>query len=115
MKNRMFHLKPLLHACLAGCGLLGSLNALAHETHDTLSYKSAAVPVSHGGLTGNFDMTSNYMFRGISNSNNLPAVQGGWTYTFGGTGLYFNLWGSNVNFVDPQGNLATVEFDTIMG
>lgn len=71
-------------------------------------------PKENSALTGNFDITTNYMFRGISNSNNNPAVQGGFTYTFP-IGLYFNIWGSNVDFLDHQGNTATVEFDTIAG
>jgi uncharacterized protein (TIGR02001 family) len=66
-------------------------------------------------LTGNFDITTNYVFRGISNSNNNPAFQGGLTYTFLTTGIYLNVWGSNVDFVDPQGFQATVEADTIIG
>jgi uncharacterized protein (TIGR02001 family) len=45
----------------------------------------------------------------------LPAVQGGFTYTFLTTGIYLNLWGSNVDFEDAQGNTATVELDTIAG
>jgi uncharacterized protein (TIGR02001 family) len=66
-------------------------------------------------LSGTFDITTNYIFRGISNSNNNPAFQGGLTYTFLSTGIYFNVWGSNVDFADPQGNQATVEADTIVG
>ncbi|MBV8803173.1 MAG: hypothetical protein JO131_09505, partial [Gammaproteobacteria bacterium] len=66
-------------------------------------------------LTGNFDITTNYVFRGVSNSNNNPAFQGGLTYTFLTTGIYLNVWGSNVDFLDPQGHIATVEADTIIG
>jgi len=66
-------------------------------------------------LTGNFNITSNYVFRGVSNSNNLPAFQGGLTYTFLSSGVYANIWGSNVNFQDASGNTATVEMDTIVG
>ncbi|HEX4045510.1 MAG TPA: TorF family putative porin [Gammaproteobacteria bacterium] len=63
------------------------------------------------GFSGNFDLTSNYVFRGVSNSENLPAAQGGITYTFP-IGLYLNVWGSNVKFT---GTDATVELDTIIG
>lgn len=65
-------------------------------------------------LTGTFNISTNYMFRGVTNSNNNPAAQGGFTYTFP-SGIYFNIWGSNVDFADPKGNIATVEFDTIAG
>jgi uncharacterized protein (TIGR02001 family) len=66
-------------------------------------------------VSGNFDITTNYVFRGISNSNNNPAFQGGLTYTFLTTGIYLNVWGSNVDFLDPLGHQATVEADTIVG
>lgn len=106
----------MLVAGLSGCF---SLNAFADATPSG-NWKNPTVPATTpapapGGLTGNFDITSNYMFRGISNSNNLPAVQGGFTYTFSSTGVYFNLWGSNVYFPDTQGNTATLELDTIAG
>lgn len=75
---------------------------------------------SIGALTGNFDITTNYMFRGISQSNNLPAFQGGLTYTFKKPGIYFNLWGSNVYQSETTRDgttigTATVEIDTIVG
>lgn len=62
-------------------------------------------------LSGTFDLTSNYIFRGVSQSANLPAVQGGLTYSFP-IGLYLNAWGSNVRF---PGTDASVELDTIIG
>lgn len=66
-------------------------------------------------VSGTMALASNYMWRGISLSDNLPAVQGGLTYTFLKTGIYLNLWGSNVKFPDINGNNATVELDTVIG
>lgn len=71
-------------------------------------------PNEAGPLTGTFAITSNYIFRGVSNSNNNPAVQGGLTYSLP-AGFYANIWGSNVDFLDPEGVKATVEFDAIFG
>jgi uncharacterized protein (TIGR02001 family) len=65
-------------------------------------------------LSGSLTFVSDYVFRGVSQNNNLPAVQGSMTYSFP-INLYFNLWGSNVNFFDSHGNNATVEMDTIIG
>lgn len=62
-------------------------------------------------LTGNLTWTSNYIFRGVSQTRNLPAIQGGLTYTFP-WGIYANMWGSNVKFEDSD---ATVEIDGILG
>lgn len=66
-------------------------------------------------LTGNFDITTNYVYQGLSNTNNVPAFQGGLTYTFLSTGIYLNTWGSNVNFETFNGHQATVEIDAIAG
>lgn len=66
-------------------------------------------------VTGTFDFTNNYMFRGISLTDNIPAVQGGLTFTFPKNGIYISEWGSNVDFLDAQGHTATVEFDTALG
>ena len=55
--------------------------------------------------------TTNYVFRGISQTSNLPAVQGSLTYTFP-IGIYLNMWGSNVKFANST---ASIEIDTILG
>lgn len=62
-------------------------------------------------LSGTFDVTSNYIFRGISQSSNYPAFQGGLTYSLP-FGFYVNTWGSNVSFT---GTKASVELDTVAG
>lgn len=68
-------------------------------------------------ITSSWDLTSNYIFRGLTQTNNTGAVQGGITYTLPGTGIYGNVWGSNVKF--PEDDLghtaATLEFDTSIG
>src|SRR3982751_6029953 len=89
-----------------------SKKVLNESAELTLPADTTATP---SPLTGNFDITTNYVFRGISNSNNNPAFQGGLTYTFLTSGIYFNVWGSNVDFVDAYDNQATVEADTIVG
>ena len=65
-------------------------------------------------ISGTFDLTSNYIFRGISQTTNKPAAQGGLTYTFP-VGLYFSVWGSNTNYTTPDGKTVTSEFDTAAG
>lgn len=66
-------------------------------------------------LTGSLTLTTNYMNRGVSQSNNVPAVQGSLTYTFTPTGIYFNVWGSNVDQPAPDGSTGTLEIDTLAG
>jgi uncharacterized protein (TIGR02001 family) len=94
----------------------GANAATSQQNASSAAGASAAAPQqAQSPVSGNFDITTNYIFRGISNSNNNPAFQGGLTYTFLKTGIYFNVWGSNVDFLDPQGRQATVEADTIVG
>ncbi len=62
-------------------------------------------------LSGYLTVTSNYMFRGISQTRNLPALQGSLSYQLP-LGIYLNMWGSNVRFEDTP---ATVELDSVIG
>lgn len=55
-------------------------------------------------VTGTMALTSNYIFRGLTQTENLPAVQGGLTYTTP-IGLYATLWSSNNKFIDTDINL----------
>jgi uncharacterized protein (TIGR02001 family) len=49
-------------------------------------------------------LTSDYDFRGVTQSSRDPAFQLGLTYT-GETGMYFGLWGSSIDFdITPQSN-----------
>ena len=70
-----------------------------------------------GEFSGSVALTSNYMFRGISQTDNEPAIQGSINYTVDtgllGTSVYGGVWGSNVDFKD--GDQATVELDWSFG
>ncbi len=52
------------------------------------------------GLTANADITSNYVFRGIAQAANRPAVQGGLDYTLGDSGFAVGTWVSSIDFGD---------------
>ncbi len=74
-----------------------------------------------GGLPGEIaaevGLVSDYVDRGISNSDGNPAVQGGISYSIGtgvgDTSAYAGFWGSSVDFDD--GGEATVELDWYFG
>ncbi|MBC8006580.1 MAG: hypothetical protein H7X76_00865 [Prolixibacteraceae bacterium] len=77
--------KKLLAVALVGaCALPGAV--FAEE------------PASPHTLTGNVMLTSDYVFRGISQTNEDAAVQGGFDYAHGPTGLYAGTWASSVGF-----------------
>ena len=60
----------------------------------------AATPASAqiAGLSANAAVTSNYIFRGISQSGSAIAVQAGVDYAVGDTGLAFGAWASSIDF-----------------
>ena len=68
-------------------------------------------------LSGEFGVVSNYIDRGITSSDNDPALQGGLTLSLplgdGDTGIYAGIWGSTVDF-DEEGD-GPVELELSAG
>lgn len=54
--------------------------------------------------SANVTLTNDYVFRGISQTNEDPALQGGFDLSIG-PGFYAGVWGSNVDFSPGEGNL----------
>ncbi len=53
-------------------------------------------------VTYNLGVTSDYVFRGISQSRNKPAVSGGMDYSHTPTGLYAGTWASTISWVNDS-------------
>ena len=70
-----------------------------------------------GGFEAEIGLVSEYVDRGISNSDGNPALQGGISYSIdtgiGDSAAYVGFWGSSVDFDD--GGEATVELDWYFG
>ena len=64
-------------------------------------------------ITGNLGLTSDYRFRGVSQTQNAPAVQGGIDYNHV-SGLYIGNWNSSVSS-QLYTNGAGVESDVYAG
>lgn len=65
-------------------------------------------------VTGAATLTSDYRWRGQSQAENDPAVQG--TFTIAHTsGLYFNVFASSVNLPLSNGKSANLELDPTIG
>jgi uncharacterized protein (TIGR02001 family) len=75
-----------------------TLSAIALAAAATLSSGAMAqtAPAPDFTVTGNFGVTSDYRFRGISQNNLDPAFQGGFDVAHK-SGLYVGTWGSNVS------------------
>ena len=69
-----------------------------------------------GTFSGSAALTTDYVFRGISQTDESPAVQAGFTYKHNfdeNAGYYLGLWGSNVDYNDNDD--STMEIDYIGG
>ncbi len=75
---------------------------------------SAAMAQDSDGLSYNIAVTSNYVWRGVSQTNGKEALQMGADYKKGN--YYLGVWGSNVSFDAPKaGEHADTEVDVYGG
>lgn len=88
---------------------LAALLAAAILIPATASAADWGIP---GEFSGSVALTSEYAFRGISQSDEHPALQGSIDYEHD-SGFYAGVWGSSVDFND--GSEATVETDIYGG
>lgn len=83
-----------------------SVPALAQDAAD------APAEEASGPFSYNIGVVSDYAFRGVSQTNEGPAIQGGVDFSHD-SGFHAGVWGSNVDFVDGDG--ANVEWDLYVG
>ncbi|HEY1059614.1 MAG TPA: TorF family putative porin [Limnobacter sp.] len=81
---------------------------LAHAVVAALTTFGAVSAASAASVTANANVTTDYKFRGISQTNSGPAFQGGFDAAFD-NGFYVGNWNSNVSFTGATG--AGLEMD----
>lgn len=84
-------MKPVAYAVLATSF---ACSGLAYAESDNMGFK----------VNGNIALTTDYRYRGISQSDEGPAVQGGFDVGHE-TGLYAGIWASSIDFGDTGGTL----------
>lgn len=108
----MRHTRTTILAAAAMGAMVGLQPALAAD-EDT---DDGDDPIP-GEISAGVALTSDYIFRGISQTNHEPAIQGNLEYSIdtgvADTSAYAGFWGSNVNFED--GDEAQVEIDVLFG
>ena len=77
----------------------------------SVAAQAETTTASKAGLIANASVTTNYVFRGETQTDDNPAVQGGIDYTHP-SGFYAGAWGSNVKF---QGVGSALEADLYAG
>lgn len=75
---------------------------------------ATATTVQAGDISANVALTSDYRFRGISQSNEDIALQGGFDYAWD-NGIYIGTWGSTVDFDSTDGFNGSLELDYYIG
>ena len=65
-------------------------------------------------FSANVALTSDYVWRGDSQTDSDPAIQGGIDFKHP-VGIYAGAWGSNVDFPDANGDTANIEIDLYGG
>ncbi len=64
----------------------------------TMARAENAAPAPEHTFTSNITLASEYLYRGIGQTNRKPAVQGGFDYAHS-SGVYLGIWGSNVSWL----------------
>jgi uncharacterized protein (TIGR02001 family) len=80
----------------------------ASSVAQTAAAPAAPAPAPEYTVTGNLGIFSDYRFRGVSQTNKKPAIQGGVDFAMK-NGLYLGNWNSNVD--SKQYNGANIEMD----
>jgi uncharacterized protein (TIGR02001 family) len=93
------NMNKLSTLCLAASTLLATSSAMAWESADGQHSTSASVA-----------MTSDYVWRGYTQTDNKPAISGSFDYGHA-SGFYAGTWASNVNYGDD----ASTEIDIYAG
>ena len=78
----------------AAVALLAGLSTVAFAADEP-----AAPEVSP--ITANVTVASNYIYRGLTQTNNKPAIQGGFDYAHE-SGFYVGNWNSNISWISDQ-------------
>ncbi len=66
---------------------------------------SLAASSAMAGTSGSVSLTSDYVFRGVSQANQKPALQGGVEYA-ADSGAYLGSWGSSVSWLSDSSTSA---------
>ena len=81
-----------------------------------LAVPGVALAADASPVTANVSLTSNYLYRGITQTGAKPAIQGGFDYAHA-SGIYAGAWGSNISWLGDFGaaSAASLELDTYAG
>jgi uncharacterized protein (TIGR02001 family) len=82
-----------------------------------LAVPSVAMAADASPFSGNVSLTTDYLYRGVTQTGHRGAIQGGFDYAHP-SGLYAGVWGSNISWLQDSGAYtagASLELDTYAG
>ena len=92
----------------------GLFGVLALASFAPAAYADGDAAPAWGPFTAGVDLTSDYRFRGLSNSNREAAIQG-WVQYDHPSGFFANIWSSSIDFQDSSTYDSSVEVDFTVG
>ena len=110
MKNLSKNMTVAAALAFAVSALCG--NAMAQ---DAAAAPAAAEAVPDNVVAYNVALSSDYRFRGVSQSRLKPAISGGADYTNNPTGLYVGTWLSSIKWIKDGGGDTNIEWDVYAG
>src|SRR6185436_12220424 len=88
--------------CATGIAALAALGTLATPAPAQTAAPADAKPPEPFTFTGNFGIYSQYVFRGLTQTDRKPAFQGGFDVAHT-SGFYAGTWGSNISWLHDAG------------
>jgi uncharacterized protein (TIGR02001 family) len=88
-----------------------SLTAALALTMASLAAPALADATPEHALSANAALTTDYRYRGISQTRLKPALQGGMDYVNNPTGFYLGVWGSTIKWIKDAGGDTGLELD----
>ena len=95
--------------------VLVTVLAAAFSLPATAKTAAPAAEASPHTFTGNVTLASEYIYRGIAQTNRKPAIQGGFDYAHS-SGLYLGVWASSISWLSDLPDVSSsVEIDVYGG
>jgi uncharacterized protein (TIGR02001 family) len=109
--------RRLRHAQLAGMATLAAAGALLAiavvapaQAQEAAPASATTTDASALHLTGNLGIVSQYVFRGTTQTNEKPALQGGFDLNHD-NGLYAGVWLSNISWISDTNPAASASLE----
>ncbi len=101
-------------AALAAPGVVFAADAPAPAGAPAPAAAPAAAEESPHTFTANVGLYSQYIFRGMSQTNGNPAIQGGfdYAYNFGPASVYVGTWNSNISWLSDGGQYTSSSLES---